>query len=365
MSDSDEETSSDRGLRDIEDCRPSIREWCRDQRNPGRTERTIGKYQRDLQWYDEWLDTQGVDDPRDLTKRQANRLGHDLVEKHNGATAYDRWARIKKYYDELVIYDEIESNPLGWWHDDRKERFGMTRTSKRSQVLKKKGEKEALNQKEVRTLEQRVNYPEKRNQLIIRLLWQTGLRRGELAGLRWDEDWERDFEDDEDWDDPDCDFDAENRLIRVREANSKTGTKRIVAYQHNCEELVDHWVDIGRDDALKDDKGDPGTLLVGINGDRLSGDAINNAVKRAADRADIQTYLYTDENGGTRDRIIAHALRHGLGHHLVHKSNGGDGVDIYKVSKILGHASVDITEDIYVGHEPTAGLRELQQHGPE
>jgi integrase/recombinase XerD len=366
MSDSGEEKKSDRELRAVDDCRPSIKQWCKDVARGGNTKKTKRKYKRDLRWFDEYLDEIGLEDPRDLSVRQASNLGFDLAERSNGATGWDRWTRIYNYYDELLTYDEIDSNPLERWQDKRRSRFGLSRESRKSEELEKQGKKAALNIGEVRDLERRVNYPDERNQLVIRWLWQTGMRRGEMAGLRWDGDWEYDEEDDPDWIGEECDVDVENRRIRVRAANSKTNTKRILCWQPNCDDLVEHWLKIGREDALKKEKGDPGKFFVGINGDRLSGDAINNLVKRAADRADIQSFLYTDENGGTRDRITAHALRHGLGHYLVHNAGPDEnGIDIYKVSKILGHSSVDITEKIYVGHETEAGLEELEKWGPE
>ena len=373
-----------RGLDDVEDCREEIREYCYDiDSRTTITEKTKKAYKQNVRWFNAWLDYRGIEDLTEISRREVRSLLRDLAATSNGTTGNDRWQEIRKLYDDLVLYKEIEDNPLEPFHKKRGE-YGIDRKSEKGERLNDMGRKAALSRDEVRQLEKKVGRPRERNQLIIRLLWQTGLRRDELSRIKYVDDY--DFpgepgvppEDEERWEQTDCDIDIKNRLIRVRAKVSKTSTERIVSYRPTCRELIEDWIEIGRADALDarteekyengqyDDDPDTDYLFYGINGDRLSGDAINNVVLRAADNADIQEYMYKDENGGWRTRISAHALRHGLGHYLVHHAGPDeDGIDIYKVSKILGHSSVDVTEDIYAGHKSSAGLLDLSRWGPE
>ena len=381
---SDDREQSKRELDDPEDCREYIREHCEEiDARTNITKTSKDTYKQDVRWFNAWLDYRDIEDLTEISRREVRRLARDIGALHNGTTTGDRWQGIRKLYDELVLLDDIDKNPLDRFHKKREE-YGITSESEQSKRLNKMGRKAALSQEEVRQLEKKVGRPRKRNQLIIRLLWQTGLRRGELSQIKYVEDYE--FPGDPElppehenrWEQTDCDIDLANRLIRVRAEVSKTSTQRIVAYRPTCRELMEDWLEIGRPDALDartaekyegrqyDGDRHPQYLFYGINGDRLSGDAINNVVLKAADNADIQEYMYKDENGGWRTRISAHALRHGLGHYLVHYAGpDDDGIDIYKVSKILGHSSVDVTEDIYAGHKSSAGLLDLQTWGPE
>lgn len=387
---SEDRESFKRVLDDPDECRYEIEDYCDDLDNPTLAKSSVEHYQAHVRWFNMWLDYHGIGTVFDLKRRDVRRLGRDLVALHNGTMSDDRWCEIRSFYQELISLGEMDENPLDWYHEKRKSKFGMERKSEKSKILKSSGKKAALNIDEVRLLEKTVGRPRKRNQLIVRLLWQTGLRRGELAnilykpGYEFPTDAEKlengekiDPTEEERWEQRECDIDLEHQIIRVRPEVSKTESERLVSYKDTCRELMEHWLEIGRSDMLDartDDKIEKGYydedpdadyLFYGINGNRLRGDSINTVVKNAADKAEIQSFLYKDENGGTRDRITAHALRHGLGHYLVHKANDGDGVDIYKVSKILGHSSVDITEEIYVQRELDTGLRELQESGPE
>ncbi|MFC4249623.1 tyrosine-type recombinase/integrase [Natribaculum luteum] len=195
------------------------------------------------------------------------------------------------------------------------------------------GEGYAVDQSEVRLMEEAVKRHKNRDKLVIRILWQTGMRRGELAELTLD------------------DIDRPRREITIREEISKSDYTRVVAYHPSLDGLLRQWIDGGDRDALNRKNRDE--LLVGERGGKVRGERINEIVRDAAIDAGINRKLgYTDANGGTRWKITAHSLRHGYGTHMANKTDMG----IWELSKQMGHASVDTTERIYVEHDRRAGL---------
>jgi len=200
-------------------------------------------------------------------------------------------------------------------------------------------------------MEENVGRHRIRGQLIIRLLWQTGVRRGEASGLEI-EDIERD-----------------DREITVRESVAKNDEKRIIAYQQSLDGLLKEWLDYGHREEMAA-TADHDRLFVGERGAPLSGDRINEIVIDAADEAGINRKIYADVNAPldedgnripNRWKISAHNIRHGFGTYMVNETDAG----LWEVSKSMGHSSVEITERIYVENDPRAGVKHLHKYGPE
>lgn len=343
--------------RSVEDCRDDIEQYLGqldtgtdnndpDLRNKGSTKR----YKQDLRWYDHYLDEIEVDSPADVTTDQANAIGQTLAAQFNGTTDLYRWDRIYAFHDWLVRMNYADSNPLRKWDADKDEIFGFSKTSEQAGHLKE-GEKYAVTQDEIRQMEENVGRHRVRDQLIIRLLWQTGMRRGEASHLVID------------------DIDRDAREVTVRGEVAKNGKKRVVAYQRSLDGLLKEWLDHGDRDEMAA-TADHERLFVGERGAPLSGDRINDIVIEAADEAGFNRKTYADANAPidndgnkipNRWLISAHNIRHGFGSHMVNDTDAG----LWEVSRAMGHSSVKVTEKIYVEDDPRAGLDHIHKFGPD
>lgn len=354
--------------KEVEKCREEIQEYVEeldvgteDADPDKRKEVSTNRYKQDLRWYDEWLDEQGIESVLDVDVPDTSRLGRTLANEFSGTTSLYRWNRIYRFHDWLVAMEVTTKNPMKRWDDQKDEKWGLTRRTQQSKEL---GEEEryAPSQDEIRMMEENVGRNRIRDQLIIRLLWQTGMRRGEASGLRLD------------------DIDREAREIHIRASNAKNDRARYVAYQPSLDGLLSTWIDGGHRDEMLGvigDEEDPhDRLLVGERGAPLSGDRINKIIIEAADRAGLNRKMYGDSNAPVdpetgkpkknRWKITAHNIRHGYGSYMVHDAPEDDEeVRLWEISRQMGHSSVEITEDIYVEEDPRAGISYAHSHGPD
>lgn len=324
-----------RQYRKTENCRPEIRDYRKYLKNNTDDESddqlcsdSLDSYLQDIRWFDHWLDDQGYESASELSVSDSQGLAYDLKDQFNGSTPLNRYDRIHNFFDFLVRNRLVEENPLTMWKGE----LGLTKSTEQDRQMED-GEGYAVDQSEVRLMEDNVRRHATRDKLIIRLLWQTGMRRGELEGLTLE------------------DIDRSRREVTIRKETSKSDYTRVVAYHPSLDGLLRQWIDKGDRDAMN--RKDRDELLVGERGGKVRGERINKIVRNAAIDAGINRKLgYTDANGGTRWKITAHSLRHGYGTYMANKTDMG----IWDLSKQMGHASVDTTERIYVQHDRRAGL---------
>lgn len=131
-------------------------------------------------------------------------------------------------------------------------------------------------------------------QLVVLLACRAGLRRGEIAALKW------------------ADIDFENNQIYI--APNKTEKHRYVPISADLRK------------ALLSAKTDT-TFVVNVGDNK----------KRAS--KDFLTAYYSKVTKSLPFNCNMHKLRHTFASHLVQA-----GVDLYRVSKLLGHSSIEMTE---------------------
>jgi integrase/recombinase XerC len=158
-----------------------------------------------------------------------------------------------------------------------------------------------------------------RNRAIVELLYATGVRVGELAGLDVD------------------DLDSDRRTLRVIGKGNK---ERTVPYGVPAALAVDDWLRRGRPLLVKDNSGP--ALFLGARGGRV-------------DQRQVRTLV----NGlfaalGDTSASGPHALRHSAATHLL-----DGGADLRAVQEILGHSSLATTQ-IYT-HVSVDRLRKSYQ----
>ncbi len=182
---------------------------------------------------------------------------------------------------------------------------------------------EALSEAEAQELVDRPNEHEilgQRNEVILELLYATGMRVSELAGLDV------------------ADVDLERRSARVL---GKGNRERVVFFGVPAEEMVRRYLQQARTLLLTKRKGteEEPALVLNKNGKRLSVRGIQNVVHELA----LQI--------GASARTSPHTLRHSFATHLLDR-----GADLRVIQELLGHKRIATTQ-IYT-HVSQARLQE-------
>lgn len=165
-----------------------------------------------------------------------------------------------------------------------------------------------------------------RDEAIVTLLYDTGLRRGELSNV------DRamiDLDEEELRLPPEIqkDYPNENSPNRVTFALDPSGELRTVRTLRAYLNARD-----SRRPALFPSQKDS----------RMTGKGINDVVKRLADRADVRPYTYGGR--GVADDVSAHTLRHSVAWRMLRDE---DGNTLYDVRNRLRHATILTTERKY------------------
>ena len=158
-----------------------------------------------------------------------------------------------------------------------------------------------------------------RNRAIVELLYATGVRVGELAGLDID------------------DLDPDRRTLRVLGKGNK---ERTVPYGVPAAVAVDDWLRRGRPLLARENSGL--ALFLGARGRRVDQRQVRELVNRL-----LEALGDTSASG-------PHALRHSAATHLL-----DGGADLRAVQEILGHSSLATTQ-IYT-HVSVDRLRKSYQ----
>lgn len=158
-----------------------------------------------------------------------------------------------------------------------------------------------------------------RNRAMVELLYATGLRVGELAGLDVD------------------DLNPDRRTLRVIGKGNK---ERTVPYGVPAAVAVDDWLRRGRPLLARDGSGP--ALFLGSRGNRVDQRQVRTVVKNAFEAL------------GDTSATGPHALRHSAATHLL-----DGGADLRAVQEILGHSSLATTQ-IYT-HVSVERLRSSYQ----
>ncbi|MFD1644658.1 tyrosine-type recombinase/integrase [Haloarchaeobius litoreus] len=226
-------------------------------------------------------------------------------------TIASRYESVRALFNRLSgRFEAIEENPF---EDLERKEFVEKDTKKHNNadlVYVTPDEKEAMCEN--------APAPRLRNELIIRLMWQTGIRKVELNEIELD------------------DLDREERRIEVWSNKSKEW--RSVFYQPSLDILLDQWLDNGHRDSYMPAASSP-YLFVTERSEQLHDSTVTDkVVKPAAEAAGIQEVMYQDQGGCKRYRVTPHALRHG---HAVTALKSD--IDVRRVQQHLGHSSLDIT----------------------
>lgn len=156
-----------------------------------------------------------------------------------------------------------------------------------------------------------------RNMIILELLYDTGIRRAEIADIRL----------------PDIDLDGGYILIR-----GKGNKERVVPVSARVSALLRNYILAVRASFLKGN--DPGYLIMNRWGDKMHGQGIWEVVRLCAGLSKLKT------------KVTPHALRHTCATHMLR-----NGAPVRHIQEMLGHESLETTQ-IYT-HVTINDLKEV------
>lgn len=268
----------------------------------------------DLKQFLGWLDDEDLPDPIELGWQDIDDYVLEMVEEEYAeSTVSHRLLSIRLFYDYLVKRDVIEDNPA---EEVDLDEFAGLNGSGQERELKEKVSYISPEEKEL--LCENVPKPTLRNELIARLMFQTGVRVHELVNIRVD------------------DIEREERSIRIW--SEKTTDARTVYYQPSLDFLLDQWLDGGYRDSNVTAEDSP-YLFLTYRSEKMLIQTVNEIVKKAAENAGIQEVLYTDASGQDRYQITAHTLRHSFAVQCI-KNN----MPTRMLQELMGHSELSTTE---------------------
>lgn len=156
-----------------------------------------------------------------------------------------------------------------------------------------------------------------RDKLILRILYETGMRRSELVGLK------------------ESSVDFSNLTVKV---HGKRDKQRIIPIEKELAECIRHYLSMKRE-VTPDEE----SLFVTSKGVAISANNVYVTVKK---------YMTSLTNA---DRVSPHIFRHTFATQMLN-----EGANINAIKELLGHASLNATE-IYA-HVTREHLKEVYKH---
>jgi integrase/recombinase XerD len=300
-----------------------VSEWLDYLEKPGHLDFDSNTYSRDAKTF--YVAETGTDSLTGNLKRYLQDL---LKDGYAPSTVNLRLAAISTFYQVMqevnqdsdipvsLPVDELENpakslEPIAEWQT-YKDRM----VEKEKQSSSKEDEYHYLKPNQVKELIKNVPAPKPRNELIIRLLFHTGARRGELATTKLD------------------DYDHEKNTVEMHDKKNNQTIER--HYPHRVQKFIDRWRNVHRK-ALP--TADSEYMFPTTHSEQIGPAVINKMVKKAAENADLQAYTTREVDGQRQAEITAHTLRHSYAMDRL-----DNGMDIRTIQELLGHSKLETTE---------------------
>lgn len=263
------------------------------------------------------------------------------LEPYGDSTIRGRYAGIKCLYDFLrdrASGDDIPNNP-----GEQITLDFLDKTSKKEEALNDQGFY-AITPKQKDELVDNVPAPALKNEILVRLTYQTGCRKSELMQLRVD--------------DIEHPVSIPNAGGVVHVPAVKTDEPRSLPYDPKLNRLLDRYLDGYRE-------GLPGVgpkndwLFPSGEGDNehMTGGHANDVVVKAARRSGLRRETYVDKQGNQRTVPTIHTLRHSYA-----VQSMKNGMNLRDLQKALGHADIRNTLK-YLKALTRGRMERLAKHG--
>lgn len=253
------------------------------------SEKTIESYRDDLIEYNEFLGNNFTSILK-IDKNTVNKYLKYLYERNlNKNSICRKLSSIRGLYNYLVREEVLEDNP-----------FNSVTNPKKELYLPK-----FLNENDLNKLFEACsdnNHINQRDNLIIELLYATGLRVSELVNIKIK------------------DIDTSEKTIKVLGKGSK---ERMVIYNNHTSEALKKYLEDGYHEFNKKNSG---YLILNKNGDKLSDRYVRNIINKLVRKA------------GLNIKISPHTIRHTFATDMLE-----EGADLVTVKELLGHESLNTT----------------------
>jgi len=235
---------------------------------------------------------------------------------------------------------DLEQDPTEYATPERID--GMYKSSKKDV----EGGDKPLDRGEVADLIDNVPAPTVRNELICKLLYQTGMRRSELVRIKLDH------------------IDREERHIAVY--GKKTEDPRDAWYQPSLDSALSMWVEGDRPAVFNAEESE--YLFPTRRQEKMDEQTVTEVVTTAAENAGLQESVYQTKRPSnakdgdktpTVNRVGAHTLRKSFGVHFIN-----DGGDISFLADLLGHSDIETTKENYLKYSTKDLQNSVRRHGP-
>lgn len=267
---------------------------------------TLKAYREELERFDGYLQRLGITDVEDITCREPRQWQASCMQDGAAPRSILRMLAALRGWHKYM-------RRRGWVETDFMAKVSSPKVPKTQPTFFKEREVERIYDADI--------FPDtfdgKRDRLLLRLLYETGMRRSEAAGLRLSA------------------IDYSARTIKVL---GKRNKERYVPVEDELLKTISDFVALRSTLPCIDDH-----LFVSENGSPVNGNKIYSIVRR---------YMSALSNA---DHISPHVFRHSFATHIL---NRGGNIDAIK--HLLGHSSLDATE-IYT-HVTREHLRQAYRH---
>lgn len=270
---------------------------------------TIISYQNDLSQFQSYLTNEiGISDIKSATHQHVRGFIAKLIdEKNSQKTVNRKLSCLKAFYKYLLQQQLISVNTIS--------KVQGPKTPKKLPVFVEEANMDQL----LDDLTFKDDFDGLQNKLILNLLYQTGIRRSELTGLK------------------NSDIDLYNSEIKVL---GKRNKERIIPVSIDLKRNLEHFMNVKREKGFSSD-----FMFVSKKNKALTASQVYTIVKK---HLTLVTTLH---------KKSPHVLRHTFATHLLN-----NGADINAVKELLGHANLSATQ-IYT-HNTIEKLKKtyLQSH---
>ena len=272
------------------------------------SDHTVRSYTNDLEQFSVYLTAQlGMTDEIGLKHFHVRSwIVHLMQDNYTAKTVNRKISTLKSYFKYLKKSGHIKSNPTA--------KVIAPKIAKRLPVVVREERIEDLLDREI----DQNDFESVRNQLVIDLLYTTGIRRSELINLK-----ESDI----------------NYYLRHIKVLGKGNKERIIPISHKLIESIKLYFELKESEQLNESK----FLITTSKGKKSYPKLIYNIV-----HAQLSTV-------STVKKRSPHILRHSFATHLANQ-----GAELNAIKEIMGHANLSATE-IYM-HNSIDRLRSVYQN---
>lgn len=294
---------------------------------------TQERRRKGVRYYLQWCSENDVD-PVSAGEDDIKQYIRYMMGDMSDTALASRYSSVSMFYEFLVNFGSgdgysLDENPTADVSIENPPFDLQPQSPEYVKVLRREGKEnvKALPKERIEQLFGNGGEPEIRNELILRLFWQTGLRADELSRVKVDN------------------IDLRNREIRIRSAKLNPQDHpalyhRYVYYQSNLDELMETWINHGRP-GLSPYADDSPYLMLSHQSEQLNPGTLSDVVKEAAHRAGIQEPMYEDAKGDTRWLVTAHRIRHSAISYWANEL----GMNITSIRRMAGHAKLETTKN--------------------